>query len=75
MAPAFAHPNLLAPCRKMVRLSLPLVLAIMLILAGVAIAYDAITQHDMFPLVGSALVTGLGLLGLWAVIKEWRAKA
>ena len=45
----------------------------MLILAGVAIAYDAITQHDMFPLVGSALATGLGLLGLWAVIKEWDA--
>jgi hypothetical protein len=58
----------------MVRLSLSLVLAMVLILAGVAIGYDAITQHNMFPLVGSALATGLGLVGLRAVIKEWRAK-
>jgi hypothetical protein len=58
----------------MVRLSLPLVLSIMLTVAGVAIAYDAITQHDMFPLMGSALATGLGLVGLWAVIKECRAE-
>ena len=45
-----------------------------LTLAGVAIGYDAITQHDMLPLVGSALATGLGLVGLRAVIKEWRTK-
>jgi len=58
----------------MVRLSLSLVLAMALTLAGGAIAYDAITQHDVFPLLGSALATGLGLVGLRAVIKEWRAK-
>jgi len=58
---------------KMVRLSLPLVLALMLILAGVAIAYDAITRRDTFPLVGSALAIGLGLVWLWVIIKEWDA--
>jgi hypothetical protein len=58
----------------MVRLSLSLVLAMALTLTGVAIGFDAITQHDMLPLVGSALTTGLGLVGLRAVIKEWRAK-
>jgi hypothetical protein len=54
----------------MVRLSLPFFLAMMLILTGVAIGYDAITQHDVLPLVGSALATGLGLVWLWAIIKE-----
>jgi fucose permease len=59
----------------MVRLSLSLVLAVVLTLAGAAIAYDAITQRDIFPLVGSAFAIGLGLTWLRAVIKEWRAKA
>ena len=61
----------------MVRLSLSLVVAVLLTLAGAAIAYDAITQHDIFPLVGSALATGLGLVWFRAVIKEceWQSKA
>jgi hypothetical protein len=58
-----------------VRLFLSLVLTMVLTLTGVAIGFDAITQHDMLPLVGSALVTGLGMVALWVVIKEWRAKA
>jgi hypothetical protein len=54
---------------------LSLVLAVLLTLAGAAIAYDAITQHDIIPLVGSALATGLGLVWFRAVIKEWQSKA
>jgi hypothetical protein len=57
----------------MVSLLVSLVLVVVLTLVGLLLGYDAITQHDILPFVGSALATGLGLVWLWVLVNEWRA--
>ena len=65
-----------APPRRneMVRLSISLVLAASLTLAGVALAYQAFTRTVPFEFVVSGFAIAAGLTWLWSVIKEWRAK-
>jgi hypothetical protein len=58
----------------MVRLSISLVLAAALTLAGVALAYQAFTRTVPFEFVVSGFAISAGLVWLWAVVKEWRAK-
>jgi len=55
----------------MVRLSLSFVLAAALILAGAALQAVAITDTSPLKFAVSALVIGLGLVWIWAIIKEW----
>jgi hypothetical protein len=57
----------------MVALLVSLVLAGMLTLVGLLLGYDAITQHDILPLVGSALATGLGVAWLWVLVRRARS--
>jgi hypothetical protein len=59
---------------EMVRLSISLVLAAALTLAGVALACQAFTRTVPFEFVVSGFAIAAGLTWLWAVIKEWRAK-
>jgi hypothetical protein len=65
-----------APPRRneMVRLSISLVLAAALTLAGVALACQAFTRTVPFEFVVSGFAIVAGLTWLWALIKEWRAK-
>jgi|APPan5920702856_1055754.scaffolds.fasta_scaffold400064_1 hypothetical protein len=56
----------------MVRLSLSFVLAAGLILAGAALQAVAITDVSPLKFSVSVLAIGLGLVWLWAIIKEWR---
>jgi len=58
----------------MVRLSMSLVLATALTLAGVILAYEAFTRIVPLEFVVSGLAIAVGLTWLWSVIKEWRAK-
>jgi uncharacterized membrane protein len=55
----------------MVRLSLSFVLAAALILAGAALQAVASTDTSPLKFAVSALVISLGLVWLWAIIKEW----
>ena len=56
----------------MVRLSLSFVLAAGLILAGAALQAVAITDVSPLKFSVKVLAIGLGLVWLWAIIKEWR---
>jgi hypothetical protein len=58
----------------MVRLSLSSVLAAGLILAGAALQAVAITDTSPLKFSVSVLAIGLGLVWLWAIIKEWRKR-
>ena len=61
--------------REMVRLSLSSVLAAGLILAGVALQAVAITDTSPLKFAVSMLAISLGLVWLWAIVKEWRTKS
>lgn len=58
----------------MVRLSMSLVLATALTLAGVILAYEAFTRIVPLEFVVSGFAIAAGLTWLGSVIKEWRAK-
>lgn len=59
----------------MVRLSIALVLAVALTLAGAAVDFDALLNRAPGKFVVGGVAIALGLLWLRAIIKEWRAKA
>lgn len=56
------------------RLSISLVFAAALTLAGVALAYQACARTAPFEFVVSGFAIAAGLTWLWSVIREWRAK-
>ena len=59
----------------MVRLTLSLVLAIALALAGGAVEYEAFTTNSPLKFVVGVIAMGLGLVWLYRTITEWHYRS
>jgi hypothetical protein len=58
----------------MVRIIIALALAVALILAGTAVEFDAFLDRSLLRFLVGGIAVAAGLVWLWSVVKEWRAK-
>jgi hypothetical protein len=57
-----------------VRIIIALALAVALILAGTAVEFDAFLDRSLLRFLVGGIAVAAGLVWLWSVVKEWRAK-
>lgn len=58
----------------MVRIIIALALAVALILSGTAVEFDAFLDRSLLRFLVGGIAVAAGLVWLWSVVKEWRAK-
>jgi hypothetical protein len=58
----------------MVRIIIALAPAVALILSGTAVEFDAFLDRSLLRFLVGGIAVAAGLVWLWSVVKEWRAK-